>query len=139
MPSRKVLEAVAGISIGNGKSYNGKSASPDTFTPEDAEVAMLQRDMRDNLDRLLLNTPFREGRIIEVTFTAAELTKTIAHNLSGEVAGMFPVDVVTSTANFPVFVRDDVESNDPIEAARALTHVKIRTNYACTAKIWVWR
>lgn len=143
MANKNVLEVALGVKYHEARKTSSKSTSPDRFEPENEEVARLQRDVRDAMDKLLLNTPFQEGRIVEVTFKAADLTKEVAHKLGGPAKGFFVVDAKAEgiPANYSI-VRYDVDTISAQDGARAETHIKFgctTTTSVLHVKIWVWR
>lgn len=137
MPSDKVLEAVTGRKIQKGRPMRSKQTVPPLFRPADPQVAQLQDDVRDGVDSLVSNTPFKDGKIVEVEFTTVE-RKNFAHGLSGEAKGFLIVDLTGTTAAVSL-IRETLTSADPLPAALRNTHIRIRATGACKAKLWVWR
>lgn len=139
MPSKRMLEVSTGQTIQRLPPARGKSVSPDSFVPENEEVARLQKDVRKSFDDLLRNTPFGRGRLLEVEFTAAG-TISVKHGLGSPASGFIVCDKVqygTSTATADIF-RETVNSVAPTYGDTAETHIQLRCNAACKAKVWVW-
>ena len=98
--------------------------------PGDTDLTFMQDDYDAAFRGLLQGTPFANGRLVELKFTASTLDQTFAHKLGGKVQGFIPVDLQTAITYY---------RTAPANTQLAATHVRFIGSAAGTVKVWVWR
>ena len=95
------------------------------------ELNTVKSDVDTSFRKLNENTPFQNGALFEVTFTAPnDMRKDIAHKLGGAAQGFWLVD---QSAPMSVY-RFDISNTNKKD-----THIRLSSTASGTVKVWVWR
>ena len=153
MANRKVLAIREGMSLTQPSPSKPKLVT--RFEPgisDNPEIEQLKDDIRKMITDMMKDTPFAQGRLIEMKFVPEDQLIVIAeHKLGRRAKGFVPCGinrVRIDAALYPSFIMID-PFGDPAGypsvvgpegkfGKRADTHVGIAANMSCTAQIWVY-